>query len=251
MNPTVIAPLFADWPAPTQVCALQTRRSGGVSRGVYASLNLGDHVGDDAEAVRENRHRLRTALALPGAPHWLTQVHGTHIVRAPQAAPGARADALWSSQPGVVCAIMTADCLPILLCSDDGAVVAAIHAGWRGLADGVIESALAALPLPPVRFMAWLGAAISANAFEVGGEVRARLLQADPQAQACFVPGRADRWQADLYALARRRLSAQGLTRVYGGNACTFSDPLSWFSHRRDGVSGRMVSLIWIRPDVA
>lgn len=238
----------ADWPAPSSVRALQTRRGGGVSSGDFATLNLADHVGDDPAAVAENRRRLCAALNLPEEPQWLRQTHGTRVVALPAAEPRPEADASWSAQPGVVCAVLTADCLPVLLCADDGSVVAAAHAGWRGLAAGVLEATIAALPLPAARCLAWMGAAIGPSAFEVGPEVRAALLAADAGCAAAFAPGRGDRWHADLYHLARRRLLRAGVRAVFGGGRCTADDAGAWFSHRRDGRSGRMSSLIWIDP---
>ncbi len=236
----------ADWPAPPHVRALQTRRGGGVSEGLFATLNLGDHVGDDPLAVAENRRRVCAALGLDTPPQWLEQVHGTRVVVLPDPERRPQADACWAAQPGVVCAVLTADCLPVLLCADDGSVVAAAHAGWRGLAAGVLEATLAALPLASSRCIAWLGAAIGLMAFEVGPEVRQALVEADTGCAEAFTRGRDDRWHADLYWLARRRLLAAGVAAVYGGGMCTVGDASSWFSHRRDGRSGRMASLIWI-----
>jgi polyphenol oxidase len=238
--------LHADWPAPAAVRALQTRRGGGVSSGAFASLNLGDHVGDDPLAVAANRRRLGAALQLPAEPQWLDQVHGTRVVALPDASSHPQADACWAVRPGVVCAVLTADCLPVLLCADDGSAVAAAHAGWRGLAAGVLEATVAALPAPPGRCLAWFGAAIGPAAFEVGPEVRAALIAADAGCAPAFTRGREDRWHADLYALARRRLLRAGVGAVYGGGLCTAGDAAAWFSHRRDGRSGRMASLIWI-----
>jgi polyphenol oxidase len=243
--------LRADWPAPRRIHALQTRRSGGVSTGEFATLNLGDHVGDEPLAAAENRRRLCAALQLQTEPQWLDQVHGTQVAALPHASERPQADACWTTQAGVVCAVLTADCLPVLLCADDGSVVAAAHAGWRGLVAGVLEATLAALPLPPSRCLAWLGAAIGPAAFEVGPEVRAALIAADAGCAQAFAPGRGDRWQADLYRLARRRLLAAGVAAVHGGGLCTASDAAAWFSHRRDGRSGRMASLIWIDRDSA
>ncbi|MES0873021.1 peptidoglycan editing factor PgeF [Sinimarinibacterium thermocellulolyticum] len=246
MNPGLDV-LIPQWPAPARVRALQTQRSGGVSQGPFASLNLGEHVGDVPAHVAENRRRLQALL--PDAPQWLCQVHGTAVVRLPCAVAQPMADAAWTDRPGVVCAVQTADCLPVLLCSDDGAVVAAAHAGWRGLADGVLEAVLAALPCPAARVLAWLGPAIGADAFEVGPEVRERFLAADAGNHACFRRGAGDRWYADLFALARGRLRACGVRAVHGGGLCTVGDPRRWFSHRRDGRCGRMASLIWIDRD--
>lgn len=240
-DPTIITP---DWPAPANVRAAQTTRQGGVSRAPFETLNLGGHVGDDPGQVSANRARLQAALELPAEPVWLTQVHGVEVV--PAAAGSACADASWADRPGVVCSIMTADCLPVLLCDDGGEVVAAAHAGWRGLVAGVLEATVAAMHRPPQRLLAWLGPAIGPDAFEVGDEVRQRFLAADAGAADCFQPSPAGRWLADLYALARRRLAQAGVEAVYGGEYCTVGQPELFFSYRRDGRTGRMASLIWL-----
>lgn len=234
----------ADWPAPPQVRALTTTRIGGVSNGRWAGLNLAAHVDDDPAAVAANRRLLREALALPAEPRWLEQVHGTCAVDA--AGPACRADASFSDRPGVVCAVLTADCLPVLLCDRAGTRVAAAHAGWRGLVGGVLESTVAALGPDPARLLAWLGPAIGPAAFEVGEEVRAVFLAADPGAAPAFRPSSDGRWLADLYTLARRRLEAAGVGGVYGGTWCTYGDAARFYSYRRDGVTGRMGSLIWL-----
>ncbi len=235
-----------DWPAPTNVRAFSTTRAGGVSRGAYASFNLGDHVGDDPAAVGRNRELLRTALALPAEPVWLRQVHGTQVINAARDGAHAEADGAWSAQPGVVCAVLTADCLPVLLCDRTGTKVAAVHAGWRGLAAGVIEQGVRALGVTPDELLVWLGPAIGPRAFEVGPEVRTAFMKHDPVAAGAFVPSRDGRFLADLYALARLRLSALGVTRISGGGFCTFTDRDRFFSFRRDGSCGRMASLIWL-----
>jgi YfiH family protein len=239
----VVAP---QWPAPASVRALQSGRGGGVSEGPFASLNLGAHVDDLPAHVDANRQRLHAVL--PGPVRWLRQVHGTEVVRLPCDNPAPAGDAVWTDRPGVVCAVQTADCLPLLLCSDDGAVVAAVHAGWRGLADGVIDAALRALPYPASRMLAWLGPAIGPDAFEVGPEVRERFVGIDAANAACFRAGAGDRWFADLFALGRRRLQGCGVRAIHGGGVCTVSDPQRWYSYRRDGRCGRMASLIWIDP---
>jgi YfiH family protein len=233
-----------DWPAPPNVVALGTTRQGGVSDAPWDSLNLGDHVGDTAEAVVENRRRLQRALPDAARVQWLHQVHGTGVVVAGQvAAP--EADACWSGTPGQACAVLTADCLPVLLTDTDGTVVAAAHAGWRGLCAGVIEATIAALPCAPGALMAWLGPAIGPSAFEVGAEVRAAFLAGAASAEACFRPSpRAGHYFADLGALARQRLAGAGVAAVYGGGCCTFSEPERFFSYRRDGQTGRMATLI-------
>lgn len=236
--------IVPDWPAPRRVHALSTTRSGGVSQGPYASLNLGDHVYDDPRHVAENRARV--GACLPALPLWLSQVHGTVVADAATAGDGAVADASVMRGPGRVCAVMTADCLPVLLCSADGAVVAAAHAGWRGLAAGVLDATLATMAVPADEVLAWLGPAIGPTAFEVGADVRDAFVGASPVAASAFVAKGGGKWMADLYELARQRLIANGVRQVFGGGRCTFSDPGNFFSHRRDTVTGRMASLIWI-----
>ena len=201
-------------------------------------------------AVTRNRALLRDAADLPAEPHWLEQVHGCGVCMLDTAADAERcADAAVAFGPGRVCAVMTADCLPVLLCDRDGSAVAAVHAGWRGLADGALEAAVRRMGRPPARLLAWLGPAIGAEAFEVGDEVRARFCAGDPGARAAFRPSRAGGWLADLGLLARRRLGALGLTRIGGCGLCTFSEPARFFSYRRDGTTGRMASLIWLAAD--
>lgn len=236
--------IVPDWPAPAGVRALVTTRAGGVSLPPWDSLNLGDHVGDDPAAVAENRRRLRAHL--PAEPLWLRQVHGVRCIDAARAAPGAEADAVRARVPGVVCAVLTADCLPVLICDEAGTAVAAAHAGWRGLAAGVIEATVAALGLPGERLMAWLGPAIGPERFEVGGEVRAAFVAQDAGAAAAFAAQPDGKWLCDLYALARRRLAALGVHRVAGADFCTVNDAGRFFSYRRDGASGRMATLIWL-----
>jgi purine-nucleoside/S-methyl-5'-thioadenosine phosphorylase / adenosine deaminase len=238
--------LVPDWPAPPRVRAAVTSRVGGVSRGPYASLNLGDHVGDAPQAVAENRARLEAALGLPAAPLWLRQVHGCGVARHGRDAVGCAADAAVALGPGRVCAVLTADCLPVLLCDRAGTRVAAVHAGWRGLLEGVIESALDALDGPAAQLLAWLGPAIGPEAFEVGGEVREAFLARDGGSMEAFRPSPGGRWLADIYALARRRLAQSGVGYVGGGGCCTVGDPARFFSYRRDGETGRMASLIWL-----
>jgi len=233
-----------DWPAPPGVRAFCTTRGGGVSGGAYASFNLGEHVGDDPVAVAENRARLRALL--PAAPRWLNQVHGVGVVEASTVASAPVADAAYTREPGAVCAVMTADCLPVLLCDEAGRVVAAAHAGWRGLCAGVIEATVAAMGVAPQGVMAWLGPAIGPGAVEVGDEVRAAFMAVAAEDAAAFVAHGEGKWRADLYALARARLGRAGVVRVFGGEHCTHGDAARFFSHRRDGVSGRMVSVIWI-----
>ncbi len=236
--------IIPDWPAPSWIKAVSTTRVGGVSAGVYASLNLAEHVADDPLAVLENRRRLREQLALPTEPVWLQQVHGCGIVDADATAPLTEGDGATSRTPGHVCVVMTADCLPVLLCDRVGTRVAAVHAGWRGLATGVIEAAVAALGVPGNSVLAWLGPAIGPQAFEVGADVRAAFVAHNPAAADAFT-AQGERWQADLYRLAHQRLAAAGITEIYGGGLCTCTDAARFYSYRREGVTGRMASLIW------
>jgi YfiH family protein len=235
----------ADWPCPPRVRTWQTVRGGGVSAGSYANMNPAPHVGDDTAAVAANRERLVRALALPAEPRWLEQVHGTRILDI-DAGESGPADGAVTATPGTVLTVMTADCLPVLLAAADGTAVGVAHAGWRGLAAGVLEAAVAAFSQQPAELAVWLGPAIARDAFEVGAEVRAAFVAADPAAAAAFMPNQRGRWQADLYALARQRLSRAGVERVYGSPQCTFTDAERYFSHRREAPCGRMASLIWI-----
>jgi YfiH family protein len=236
--------IVPDWPAPERVRALITTRSGGGSVGPYASMNLGLRVGDDPAVVDANRRFLQRFL--PGEPKWLNQVHGTAVVAAETIVHPVEADASVATSLGCVCAIMVADCLPILLANHGGSVVAAAHAGWRGLAGGVIENTIQALGTPPRNLLAYLGPAIGPSAFEVGDEVRAAFVAIDPGARYAFRPHKPGKWLADLFALARQRLASAGVLNVYGGGQCTYSDAAHFFSHRRDKVSGRMAALIWL-----
>lgn len=234
-----------DWPAPEHVRAFVTCRTGGVSTGAYASLNLGTHVGDDPDAVAENRRRVAERLGLPSEPRWLEQVHGTTILDLDRDGP-APADGAVTGRPGVVCVVVTADCLPVLLTNRHGTRVGVAHAGWRGLAAGVVENAVRALGSPPSEILAWLGPAIGPGAFEVGDEVRAAFAAAGFETADAFVRNARGRWQADLYTLARQSLARSGVTAVYGGGACTYTDAERFFSHRREAPCGRMASLVWI-----
>lgn len=237
--------LVPDWPAPPGVRACATTRAGGVSQGPWASLNLATHVQDDPAAVAENRRRLSGRLNLPADPLWLTQVHGT-IIAGPDNASGCEADGSHTREIGKVCVVMTADCLPVLLCDRQGREVAAVHAGWRGLATGVIEAALDRFAAAPTDVLAWLGPAIGPEAFEVGDEVREIFLADDPAAEAAFRQNRSGHWLADIYMLARLRLARRGVAAVYGGGLCTYTDAERFYSFRREPVTGRMASLIWI-----
>lgn len=238
--------LVPDWPAHASVRAAMTTRAGGRSLAPFDSFNLGDHVGDDPAAVRENRVRLMSELNLAREPGWLRQVHGTRVVQLP--AVGVAADASISVEPELACVVLVADCLPVLFCDETGSVVAAAHAGWRGLAAGVLEMTVKALPVAPARLLAWLGPAIGPQHFEVGSEVRAAFVAHDAGAAAAFQPAATPgKWLADLYALARQRLQQSGLHRIYGGGLCTYSDAARFYSYRRDGACGRMAALIWLQ----
>ncbi|EJM66234.1 peptidoglycan editing factor PgeF [Pseudomonas sp. GM55] len=235
--------LIPDWPAPAGVKACVTTRAGGVSVAPFDSLNLGDHVDDSPEAVAENRRRLTDHFSI--RPAWLQQVHGIAVAHAD---PGRvdTADASWTSTPGIACTAMTADCLPTLFCDRAGTRVAAAHAGWRGLAAGVLEATLDSLAVPPAEVLVWLGPAIGPQAFEVGPEVRETFVQQLSQAAEAFVPSQnPGKFMADIYRLARLRLAARGVTAVYGGGFCTVTDP-RFFSYRRNPRTGRFASLIWL-----
>ncbi|EKD74083.1 MAG: hypothetical protein ACD_45C00083G0005 [uncultured bacterium] len=236
-----------DWPAPPNVKACTTTRVGGVSLAPYNELNLALHVGDAKQHVQKNRTLLKTRLALPSEPIWLEQTHSTIVVPATADNLGKEADATFASEPNCVCVVLTADCLPILLCNRAGTHVAAIHAGWRGLANGIIENTLKTLDLPSGELLAWLGPAIGPNAFEIGHEVRDLFLKSHPDTEQAFLPSPNGRWLGDLYALASLRLHTLGITNIYGKPYCTYSDKEQFFSYRRDGSkTGRMASLIWI-----
>ena len=248
MNSLVTSVLRPCWPAPDRVHALFTTRRGGVSHGPWGSLNLGTRTGDDAHAVAENRLLLSRALELPGEPYWLHQVHGVRVCVAGEEDGEPAADAAWSREPGSVCVVQSADCLPILLCDRDGARVAAVHGGWRGLAAGIVPRAVAALGAAPDRLLAWLGPAICGSCYEVGDEVRAAFA-AGRRVPPGFRPaGRPSHWYADLAAIARTQLQHCGLPpdAIYGGDCCTYEDAGRFYSYRRDGITGRLAALIWL-----
>jgi YfiH family protein len=237
--------IVPDWPAPPGVRAFVTTRAGGVSTGEYASMNLGASSGDHADHVEQNRSIVHALL--PGAPTYLAQVHGTAVADLDRAAGAAlRADAAVSALPGRVGVVLTADCMPLFLAARDGKRVAVVHAGWRGLAAGVVESTLAAMRVPPGDVVAWMGPAIGPERFEVGPEVRQAFVGVDPQAGRAFVPGAPGKFMADLYTLARQRLERAGVTNVHGGGFCTLADSRRFFSYRRAKASGRMGAFIWI-----
>ena len=241
--------IIPDWPAPGNVKALFTTRNGGGSSAPYASLNLGDHVGDDPSAVKQNRTLL--CRALPSEPRWLQQVHSTKPVSLDEhdCISPCEGDGAFSRHREVICAVLVADCLPVLLCDRAGTVVAAIHAGWRGMAEGIIEHTISAIGALDTPLMAWLGPAIGPDHFEVGAEVRQAFIEHDETSAPAFISGSPrnnGKWLADLFLLARRRLTEAGVAEIYGGGECTFSDPARFFSYRRDGTTGRMAGLIWL-----
>ena len=245
MNSHFIIP---DWPAPKNVKALQTTRLGGVSAAPYDALNLGMHVKDNPLHVAQNRQML--SQFLPSEPVWLKQVHGIKVVDAAIASCEPEADASFTAQKNVVCVTMTADCLPVLLCDQAGTQIAAVHAGWRSLCDGVIESTVKELHVEGKELMAWLGPAIGPQAFEVGAEVRAQFIQKDAQAASAFVM-HGEKWLGNLYQIATQRLQKLGITHIYGGdqaheNWCTYTDEARFYSFRRDGDTGRMGTFIWL-----
>lgn len=233
-----------NWPAPANVHAFTTTRTGGVSQGPYASFNLGLHVDDQPEAVEKNRHILLETAQLPEPPRWLTQYHSTVMLRGEDVSHAPKADATYTQTPGIVLAIMTADCLPLLICHRDGSVIAAIHAGWRGLLAGVITQNLEMLAIAPEDCLVWLGPAIGMPHYPIGPEVRDQFLATHTSAAAFhWLQGQ---WHMDLYKVAREQLEQLGITHIYGGDHCTYTESERFFSYRRDGVTGRMASLIWI-----
>lgn len=238
--------LPADWPASSSIRAGTTLRGTGPSRAPYDHFNLALHVGDDPDTVLANRASLRRQLDLPAEPCWLEQVHGVVVVDAARRAGQAQADAAYSHQPGAVCVVMTADCLPVLFCDRAGSTVAAAHAGWRGLADGILEATIQQAGLAPGESLAWLGPAIGAAVYEVGEEVRQAFLCQAMHDDSAFVPHGPGKYLMDIYTLARQRLQALGLNEIYGGEHCTFKQAGEFYSYRRDGTTGRMASLIWI-----
>ena len=239
-----------EWPAPARVRAWVSERGGGASSGSYAALNLATHVGDSPERVAENRARLRAGVPLPSEPVWLEQVHGSTVLDLDRdrVAP---ADGAVTSRAGVVCAVLTADCLPVIFAARDGSRVGVAHAGWRGLLNGVLPAAVRALGTRPADIVAWLGPAIGAASYEVGADVRDAYLARDAKASAAFTANPRGRWQADLYALARASLAGAGVVGVHGGGFCTFAEADRFFSHRREAPCGRFATLVWLVPDRA
>ncbi len=233
----------ADWPAPARIHAGTTLRYGGVSQQPFDSFNLATHVGDDLHNVEQNRKQLISTLGLQQQPLWLNQQHSTEIVNADKRTQPSIADASYATRAGVVCAVLTADCLPILLCDEQGKQIAAVHAGWRGLLNGIIEKTVAKFLNKPM--LAWLGPAISQQAFEVGEEVKSAFVQHSSPTECAFLKSRAGKWFADLYQLATMRLNSAGVIQVYGGGFCTFIEQQRFYSYRCSGQTGRMASLIW------
>ena len=240
--------IIPDWPAPANVHALQTTRHGGISLPPYDSFNLGSHVQDDPLHVAHNRQLL--SQFVPSEPVWLNQVHGITVVDAANTDCIPDADASFTVRPNIVCVIMTADCLPVLLCDKAGTVVASIHAGWRSLCDGIIEQTVQKMPVDATQLMAWLGPAIGPDAFEVGGEVRAQFIERDASAEAAFKPQGGDKWLGNIYQLATQRLNRANISQIYSAGHpetyCTFNDKQRFFSYRRDNLTGRMATLIWL-----
>lgn len=246
METCLIQWIRPDWPAPASIHAGTTTRQGGFSLPPYAGLNLADHVGDSAKNVRANRLWLVEHLSLPSEPYWLKQNHGNRVIDPADPSADLWADGACTSSKGVVCAVLTADCLPVLLCDRAGTRVAALHCGWRGLAHGIIHSGLDQLQRPPEEILVWLGPAIGAQAYEVGEEVYKAFSVGIPSLTEAFTRTRPGHWLLNLYGITRRLLKDRGIEAIYGGHDCTYCEPQSFFSHRRDGITGRMASLIWI-----
>lgn len=238
--------LQANWPAPDFIKAGTTLRQGGVSRGAYTSFNLASHVGDDLSVVEENRAILIRNVDIPKSPQWLEQVHSTKAVLLPNKNETPKADASYTTEKNIVCAVMTADCLPVLITDKQGSCIAAIHAGWRGLCDGIIEETIKKLPVDAETLLVWLGPAIGANVYEVGKEVYDAFTRVDTDAKQAFTATSEGHWLFDIYQLAKLRLNKIGVRDIYGGEHCTLSEEESFFSYRRDNVTGRMASMIWI-----
>ena len=241
--------IVPEWPVDARVRALVTTRAGGVSAGPYASLNLGLRTEDDPAAVAENRTRLERLL--PQSPRWLQQVHGSTVVDADSLDHVPEADASVARRAGTVCAIMIADCLPILFADRAGTCIGAAHAGWRGLAGGVIGNTSARMAVPPRELLAWIGPGIGPAAFEVGDDVLEAFCAVTPENHSAFKPQKSGKWLCDLPALARHALRRAGVTSVHGGDLCTYNEPERFYSYRRDRITGRMAALIWLDPQAA
>ena len=236
--------IFPDWPAPDNIKACTSTRIGGISEGVYGHFNIATHVNDHNPHVIQNRSYLKQTLNLPSEPLWLEQVHGTDVVDVSMSST-LKADASFACEMDKVCVVMTADCLPVLMCNRKGTKVAAAHAGWRGLQAGVLEKTIDALQEDPDDLLIWLGPAIGPQAFEVGDEVREAFVKEIAETEAAFQVSRPGHWLADIYQLARIRLQKKGVNKIYGGGLCTYTDTSRFYSYRRDGNTGRMASLIW------
>lgn len=240
--------IFPSWDAPQNIRAFTTTRKGGISLPPFEGLNVGDHVGDNLEAVLKNRQLIEKKCQLPQAPIYLQQTHSTKVLTLPlNSTSNLNADAVYTQTKNQICTVMTADCLPLLICNRKGSEVAVVHAGWRGLCEGVIENTLKNFQSSPQDLMVWLAPAISQQAFQVGKEVRAAFIEKDPNAHLAFKkdPLKSDKYYADLYHLARLRLERFGLSQIFGGDYCTFSDPEHFYSYRREGQTGRMATMIW------
>lgn len=238
-----------DWLAPESVASISTTRGGGFSKGSFSGLNLAAHVGDDVQHVIKNRQFLYDTLHLPGEPCWLDQRHSTQVMElsAANGSSPVQADAVYTTAQGVVCAVLTADCLPVLFCDRTGSCIAVAHAGWRGLLNGVLENTLGALPVETSGLLCWLGPAIGPGKFEVGEELRHKFVGKDPVHEPAFQAGKAGKYLADAYQIAKNILTAKGVQAVFGGEYCTYTQSRKFFSYRRDGITGRMATLIWLR----
>ena len=236
--------ITANWPAPANIHAFTTLRTGGVSLGGFSSLNPADHVNDNLQHVLTNRQCIRDMLCLPAEPVWLQQTHSVQVVCADQVTDCPEADASYTDKKNIVCCVLTADCLPVLLCDQQGAVIAAIHAGWRGLLNGIIENTV--LNMPDSRILAWLGPAIGAQCFEVGDDVRSDFINNSAQFDSAFQKQLTGKYLADIYQIARILLNNVGVQQIYGGGYCTVTDKERFFSYRRDSQAGRMATLIWM-----
>lgn len=238
--------IVPEWPAPSHVKALCSTRQAGFSPAPYDSLNLGDHVADDPSNVQRNRQQLYSLADLPEMPLWLNQTHSTRVIDSQDWHIGVEADAIISEHPRHVCSVLTADCLPLLVCDAQGSQVAAIHAGWRGLLNGIIERTVERFHAPKHDLLVWLGPAIGPSAFEVGQEVYQAFVSQQPSAADAFTASNNGRYYADIYQLARQRLQQCGVSNIFGGDYCTYDQADLFFSYRRDGVTGRMASVIWL-----
>lgn len=238
--------IFPDWPAPNNIACVTTTRAGGYSTNTYNSLNLGLHVEDHEADVNKNRSLIKDDLQLPAEPIWLNQIHGTKVLNVSGECPkNVTADAAYTNEIGVVCAVLTADCLPVLFCDQAGENIAVAHAGWRGLLNGVLENTIHALPVENNKIMCWLGPAIGPNKFEVGEEVVKEFVEKDARHKNAFQVQSNLKYLADIYQLAENILGFTGVQEMYGGKYCTYTEEEKFYSYRRDGQTGRMATLIW------